>query len=208
MPIVQNINKDPKYFTAVLQLRFLNEEIANFLRQMIADDKQKNFISKEEAQPNGIDFYVSSNKIARKAGKVLVEKYGGTLSENERLFSFNRVRSQNIYRMNILIEFPLFVKNDVIRFNKKVYLVKNIGKNINLTNLATGKDTIIQYKNIKEVEIMKRIETRVARTRPLLSVFDEDNQMVDVANQPKEKTTYKIGEKVKVVFAGQCYIVG
>ncbi len=207
MPIKQNPNKDPKYFTAVLQLRYPSEEAIKFLYDTIENDKENNFISKEEEQPNGIDYYLSSNKFTRKVAKHLVEKFGGTLGEYERIFSYNRERSQNIYRMNILIEFPIFKRNDIIKFKKRIYLVKNIAKNVSLTELASGKDTTIQYKLIKEFEILKKVETRVARVRPVLSVLDADHQMVNVINKEKIQKEYHVGEKVKVVFDGECYLV-
>ena len=88
-----------EYYQAIIQLRPVNENLTNFVEKKIG--KTKAWVSKRINMKNGVDYYVSSNKVARQIGKQLKKSFRGELKESKKLFSKDRLTSRDIYRVTV-----------------------------------------------------------------------------------------------------------
>lgn len=103
------------YYEAILQIRpgskslsndILNE-IKNYVHSRVfetPDKERKVFISKEEYIHKGVDFYLSSNRIAKSIAKELAKKHEGTVNASPKLHG--RVKGKEIYRVTYIVRLP------------------------------------------------------------------------------------------------------
>ncbi len=200
----KNVQKETFYFQGIFQLRKPNEDILDFIKRELKENKHKGvFVAKEKKVPNGIDIYLSSNKFAINLGHKLYKKFGGVLKINEKLFSQNRQTSKNIYRMAIMYRPVDFVIGDFVSFGKQVIKVTGISKKISGINLHTLKTQLMEYEKdeLKKLDVLK---TTISKTYPDVEVLHpETYQSIKVKN-PKN---VQPGEKVKVVLHEGVWLV-
>lgn len=194
-----------QYFQGILQLRNPREKVVDFIFRWVKKYAKKGVnISKVVKVRGGFDYYMSSNKFLRTLSNKLYSEFGGVVSLNEKLFSYNRQTGKNVYRLNVLFKVPGFIKGDVIEFKDKLILVKSVSKKV------SGKDIIVDKKvSFKYSDDMKKIETyntTVSRIKPTIEVLHpETYESVEVKNKKLPKL--KLGEKVKVVMLKGVYVV-
>ncbi|MEK6922941.1 MAG: NMD3-related protein [Nanoarchaeota archaeon] len=87
------------YYEAIIQLRPSSEESMRFVENRIK--KSNAWISKKTLLKTGVDYYVSSNRVARQIGKGLKTTFKGELKESRKLFSRNRLTSKDMYRVTV-----------------------------------------------------------------------------------------------------------
>ncbi|MFH1592898.1 MAG: NMD3-related protein [Candidatus Woesearchaeota archaeon] len=87
------------YFQAIVQLRPADEELMKFFEKRIS--KTGAWISKKKFLKTGVDYYISSNKIARQIGKMMTRSFKGELKESKKLYSRDRQTSKNVYRVTV-----------------------------------------------------------------------------------------------------------
>jgi len=89
-----------EYYQAIIQLRPADKDLINFVERRI--EKSKNsWISKIVYLKNGIDYYISSNKMARQIGKQLKMNFDGELKESTKLYSRDRLSSKDLHRVTV-----------------------------------------------------------------------------------------------------------
>lgn len=136
----------PNYYQGILQLRDVNEEIMSFVYNQI---KKRNdvAITKTVKMPNGVDFYITSQKFVRVLGKKLKESFGGELKTSSKLHTRSR-QGKDLYRVNVLFKLSKYKKGDIaVVRGDKVRLI-SIGKNIFARDLKTGKKVRIRSKDL------------------------------------------------------------
>lgn len=94
------MDKDPKYYEGILQLRNPNEEVMNFIKNQFKNN-QKAWISKVVNLKTGVDLYISSNKFLLSLGKKLKKSFKGELKKSRKLHTQNRLTSKKVYRGTI-----------------------------------------------------------------------------------------------------------
>jgi nonsense-mediated mRNA decay protein 3 len=199
-----------KYFEAIFQLRGRNEEILQeaieYLRQRIANLRQRGlFVNKVEKQENGFDMYMTSNKMAQILGRELLDKFGGNLKVNPRLFSKDHQTSKDLYRVNVFIELPQFTRGQYILYDDKVWLVEKISRKIKLIDLQSGSAEIVDYDKI-EYKPMKVESAYVSKTYPHLEVLNpNDYQSTMVKNKPKKD--FAVGQSIGVIIHKGIFVV-
>ena len=103
------------YYEAIIQVRpesaamgeALMEEIKSYVRSRVgsqANATEGCFLSKEEEVHGGVDFYVSSNALARAIARELAKKFGGTIGSSPRLHGM--VRGKEVYRVTYIVRIP------------------------------------------------------------------------------------------------------
>ena len=98
------------YYQAKIQIRPYNEKVVRFINNQVKRDKNV-FVSKVLVNKGGIDFFVSSNKFARIAGKKLKKSFKGELIESVKLHTRDRVKSKNLYRVTVCFRLSPFEKS-------------------------------------------------------------------------------------------------
>ena len=143
------MDKNPKYFEGVLQLRNPSDEIIDF----IADEMEKKenvWIAKTEKQKNGIDLYLSSNKFLAYIGKRLKEKFSGELIKTSSLFTRNKLTSKEVMRGCTLFRYYDIKKGDILKIRGEPIEVISIGNDIFGKNLKTNKKTHIKFEQLRK----------------------------------------------------------
>ena len=87
------------YYQAIVQLRPADNELMKFFEKRIG--KTKAWISKKKFLKTGVDYYISSNKVARQIGKLMRRSFKGELKESKKLYSRDRQTSKTIYRVTV-----------------------------------------------------------------------------------------------------------
>ena len=191
-----------QYFEGILQLRKPNQEVERYIRNTIK--KQDNvFIAKEEKVRNGIDFYISSQHFLQNLGKKLQNNFGGTLKVSKKAHTRDRLRSRDLYRVNVLFVPTEFKKNDIVAIDEKMIKVYEIRKQLKGINIKTWKNVSIDYKD-RKYEILEKYITEVIKVYPNIEVLHPETfQNVNV-NNPRQ---LKIGQKVEVVLKDGIWVI-
>ena len=93
-------NKNPQYFEAIMQLRNPNQELINFVENQV--NKRKGaFIAKTVKQKNGMDYYISDQRLARSMGNRMKKSFKGELKTSRKIHTRNHLTSRDVYRVTI-----------------------------------------------------------------------------------------------------------
>jgi NMD protein affecting ribosome stability and mRNA decay len=91
------------YLEGILQLRNPSSDLLEYVHRDISKHKAKGvFITKTEKLSNGLDLYITSKRYLRSLGNRLKKHFKGELNIAPQLFSRNRQKSKDIYRINVL----------------------------------------------------------------------------------------------------------
>ncbi len=205
--------KGTQYFEGVLQLRNINKKNQKIINKEIEfEKKHNNFINKVVEYKNGLDLYFTNKKFLPKLAQRLISKAGGLTTSSSKLFSYNSQKGKNIYRLNVLVEFPEFNKNEIIQFDKKILKIKKLGKTNTAINLLTQKKFMFDYKTYKKlkqenkIKRLKEYETRIIKTHPEITALDPRTyQEIKVINAKNEE----IDTNIRIVIVkNQAIITG
>jgi len=198
------------YFEAVLQVRSTNykvlEESIEFLKRKVDNLRQKGvFINKVQRFENGYDLYITNKRVTQALGRELCDTFGGLSRASPHLQTKSRQTSKNVYRVNVMVKLPGFVKGDIILANDKVLRVDKLGKKIKLFDLRRNSSLSVDYSKL-QYHILKKHSTYVSRLYPALEVINPyDYQSSMVKNKPAERP--ELGQEVNVVVHKGVYIV-
>lgn len=199
----KDCSKKGQYFESILQLRNSSEDVVTFIEKTVEKQEPGVFINKKLKVRGGIDFYLTSNKFARKLGKKLQQNFGGEFKVSPKLHTKDRHSGKELYRLSVLFRPSEFRKEDIISSNDKIIKIKNVANKITGINIVNNKKVIIDYTKAKP-KTLKVHEVTVSKTYPSLEVIHPKTfQSIKVEN-PK-KTTQK---QLKIVIHNdKAYIV-
>ncbi|MBD3163641.1 hypothetical protein GF323_00405 [Candidatus Woesearchaeota archaeon] len=142
------MDKNPKYFEGVLQLRSPSLEIIDFVAAEI-EKKEIVWISKTVKQKNGIDIYISSNKFLKQLAKKLKSKFSGELVETRSLFSKNRQTSKPVYRGCVLFRNYNLKKGQIIKHRGDSIKIISLGRDILGRSMKNNKKVHIRFGELR-----------------------------------------------------------
>lgn len=191
------------YFEGTLQLRSagdkeLRKDVLETVRSEIAKHAVRGvYCTKEDAVGNGIDFQITSQKHVQTIGRRLQEMFGGTLKINSRIFTRNKQTSKDVFRVNVLLELPSFVKGDVVRIDDKLVHITRVGKKIIGDDLRQKRGVTVDYANAR-VHVLPQKKGVITQLYPRVEILEpEQYQPVPLENAAGKKV--KLGDKVQVV---------
>ncbi len=199
-----------EYYEGILQLRNSSDAVFNFIDKELKKVAIKGvFITKTVETKSGVDLYMTNKSYLRLLAQKIHAKFGGKITLNAQLFSHNHQTSKDIFRLNVLMELPSFQPGDVIVFfpisarrkdeEKKIVLVKGLGKIIQGIDLITGKSIAFEFKFAKGMEVVKQDKTRVVAVTPeVLILHPETFQAVPIVNQELFKNALMPDDEIYV----------
>lgn len=99
-----------RYYEAILQLRPFDKEVFKYVQDQLSRNPHV-FVSKYVEKKEGIDLYLSSKRFAKTVGQKLKRRfYGGIVKMAQKLYSRDRLRSKEVYRLTVLFRCPVKVK--------------------------------------------------------------------------------------------------
>ncbi|AGK61653.1 NMD protein affecting ribosome stability and mRNA decay [Archaeoglobus sulfaticallidus PM70-1] len=193
------------YFEAIIQLRAENRELekdeVELAKKLILKEIEKEvdnpgaFVSKIEELEEGIDFYIGSRNIARKAVRRMENEIGGVITESQKIAG--RKDGRDIFRTTYSIRLKEYRNGDAVRDGDEVYIVVNAVKNKAMD--SSGKLHVLK----NPVLVRKRDEIEKA------VVVNVDASVVEVLRPYDQKTVLaenhwnpNIGEEVFYVEEG------
>lgn len=196
-----------QYFEGILQLRNPPDEIRGHIQRELKKVAHKGvFVTKVEETDNGVDLYMTSKNGLRILAQKLANQFGGSVNLNPQLFSRNHLTSKDIYRLNVLLEFPPFTKGDVISFSEvkndvqRLVLVKSMGKIIHSIDLESGKNLSFELKFTKDLVVQKVLESKVLAIIPdLMLMHPTTYQGIIPTNSALIKDKCNLDDKISVV---------
>lgn len=138
-------NKD--YFEGILQLRNTNNEVVEFAVKEIEKNENAN-IAKIKKVTNGVDIYVSPQKLLRSLGNKLQSHFGGQLMVSTKLHTRSKETSRDLYRVNMLFRIPNFKKGDIIEYKGDKIKIVAMHKKVFAKDIKTGKKLNLSFKDL------------------------------------------------------------
>ncbi len=136
----------PNYYQGILQLRDVNDEVIDFVKQQVK--KRENvLITKAIRLPNGVDYYLTSQKFLTSLGKKLRESFGGELKISSKLHTRNR-QGRDLYRVTVLFRLLKFKAGDIVEVRGVKFRLISIRKKIFARNIKTGKKARIRSTDL------------------------------------------------------------
>lgn len=136
------------YYQGILQLRDVNDEIIAFVRNQIRK-RSDVFITKTVKLPNGLDFYITSQKFIRILGKKLRESFGGELKVSSKLHTRNR-QGKDLYRVNVMFRLSKYKKGSIVTVRGEEVRLIRMGQKIFAKSLKTGRKMTIRSSDLRD----------------------------------------------------------
>lgn len=128
-----------KYYLSILQLRVINENYFDLIKQVLDsihiyvtqlfERDKKQYISKIIDQKYGVDLLLSTNELLNHIISFLRPKYHFLLKRTKKLVGRDIQKGKNLFRLKALVKFLPFKKNDTIKIENNKFVVDSITKN-------------------------------------------------------------------------------
>lgn len=199
-----------QYFEGVIQFRY-PKSLESRIKEVLNLQKEywmtkEVFVTKESKQTEGMDWWVTSKKAMSMFADKLNRRFGAKISKNAQLFSRNKQTSKNIYRLNVLVQFPDFEEGAVIKVNNKLAKILQLRRLIKAVDIKTGKT--FGFKLSDDHEVLQTKKTRVSNVHPEITVLDPESFQEISIDNPKIVKELNTNEKVKVlVYENKTYLI-
>ncbi len=134
------------YFASIVQVRAEGRDLtANevgrvraFVEDAVAHARREGeaFLSKVEAVPGGIDFYLSGNPLGRRIARDVRQEFGGTTVTAPKLHT--RTAGRDVYRVTYLVRLPRLRPGQTVEFRGRTFTVKEVGRLVTLESEDGG----------------------------------------------------------------------
>jgi len=189
--------KSASYYEAVLQVR----------GKMVDFYMDTDYLMKAEKVRGGADYYMMSTNYAKQKARELAEK-GYYVKESSKLVG--QKDGLDLYRVYISVKHPDFNAGDVIEHKRRLYLVRELGRWVKLTEVDSGKGTAYPLNQLKEADVaVPKSEVRKAL---VTQVRPDGVQVMDLSDYmnyeiPKGKGL-KQGDEVEIaLISGRAHIL-
>ena len=138
----------PNYFQGILQLRNVNNDVMDFVKQQV-NKRDDVAITKVVKQPNGYDYYITSQKYLQTIGKKLRESFGGFLKTSSRLHTRSRT-GKDLYRVNVLFKMSKYKVGSIVNVRGDDYKILRMGFRIFAKEVRTGRKKTLRVEDLGE----------------------------------------------------------
>ncbi len=136
-------DKHPEYYEGILQLRDCSKEILDWVVNKVKKEKKAR-ISKIKKVRGGFDLYFSDQHYMQRIGKKLKETFPGIMKKSSKVFTFSRVTSKTVHRVNVLFRsLPVKINQTFKYLGEQVKLTKVNKKMVTLMS-KDGKKMVIK----------------------------------------------------------------
>ncbi|MGV8172221.1 MAG: NMD3-related protein [Candidatus Woesearchaeota archaeon] len=191
-----------KYFEGILQVRNADKSIIDFIKKDLSRYKSKGIHINKEIDIDGsginVDYYYTDKGYLKVIAEKLRNNFGAILKHNAQLFSIDWETSKNLYRLNVLVEFPKYHKNDVIKIGRQLFKIVSMDEKIHVSNIETDTKTLLVHK--ESYDILKPVEVMLIKKYPEYEVLDPNTYYQARLMNPND--TLQINQKIRVVVDG------
>lgn len=213
------------YYETVIQLRadkrhLTKEEIESADKVVTEtldrmwEKSRMSYLAQRIEMKEGVDYYIGSQKSARKVISALKEVLGGITKESPRLISQDKSTGKGLYRTWISLRLPEFQVGDFIEYEDQIGQVKSFDSRKiiadNLKNLNSFSVLWKEYEKIKSPAKSSEIKiTSITSKSPteIQILHPETFQPIDLS-LTENLADLKIGQEVYVIqINGETYIL-
>jgi len=134
--------KPNNYFEGMLQLRDCSDEVYEYVKERMREDKVTIAESKEFS--NGVDHKISSNPFLIKISTELPRLFSGEVKITRKLYSRDHLTQKEIYRITLLFKQYPFKMNDIIDHRGDMVKVVTISRSkVTVKDIKTGKKSFL-----------------------------------------------------------------
>src|SRR3989441_1122050 len=121
------------------------------------------FVSRIEEVHGGLDFYVSTNALAKGLARDIAGSFGGTVSASPKLFG--QKEGKEVYRVTALVRLAAFQKGDVVRHKGALSEVISVRPFVVLRDLVSSEERRFKPKDVRGARRIdaERFEARLVR---------------------------------------------
>lgn len=160
------------YFEGILQLRNEMPNRVALMKKLVL--KQDGLaINKEIPVKNGTDYEFTDKQRMRQIAHILHNRFGGVLKENARLITHDKMRSKDVHRLTVFIEFPPFEKGALLQSEEDLVIVEKLGKKMIYRKVITGKKKEGPYDPSVYQVITPKV-AKVIQEKPHLAIIDPE----------------------------------
>jgi len=127
-------------------------------------EASREFVSRIEETPSGLDAYVSTNALSKALAREIAEAFGGSVTTSSKLFG--RRGGKELYRITNLVRLSPFQVGDVVRHKDALAEVTKIATLVTLRDLTSGEERRYKPKDLRGVLRIdaERFEADLERT--------------------------------------------
>ena len=161
-----------RYYEGILQVRgddrdLMPREMRSVRTLVVArvdrSDDASAFVTRIEEVHGGLDFYLSTNALAKRLARDVADTLGGTVSSSPKLYG--QKQGREVYRVTALVRLAAFQKGDVVRHKGALAEVTSVRPFVVLRDLVTGEARRFKPKEVRGARRIdaERFEARFTR---------------------------------------------
>jgi nonsense-mediated mRNA decay protein 3 len=166
-------------------------ELADQIVADMEDTGDRNaFVTDVSPAESGIDLKLSTNKIGLKLARKLVEEFGGSFEDHEKLVTEDEDGNE-VYRVTYAVRFPEFTPGDVIDLaddDGGPVLVRSVHGNLKGVRVTTGEPYEASYED-GDAPDARKLGTRDDATDATVVTVEDDNAVQILDPETYESTT-------------------
>ncbi len=114
------------------------------------------FVAREEHLHGGLDFYLSSNSLARVLARSIQGELGGTVTVSPKLHT--RREGKDLYRVTYLVRLPGYAVGDVVQVGGQLYQVVKMGATVATAALDDWSKRALKPAELEKARVVPREE--------------------------------------------------
>ena len=138
----------PNYYQGILQLRNINDSVLAFVHAQVKK-RGDVAITRTVSHPNGVDFYMTSQKFITIIAKKLKESFGGELKITSKLHTRSKT-GKDLFRVNALFRLGKYKRGDIVLVRGDEVKLLQVGNRIFAMDLKTGKRIKIRSSDLPQ----------------------------------------------------------
>lgn len=187
-----------------LEIESADRVVNNTLERMWEKNRMA-YLAQRAQMKEGIDYYIGSQKSARKVLSALREVLGGVAQESPRLISQDKSTGKGLYRTWISLRLPKFEIGDFIEYENQIGQVKSFdSRKVFAQSLSTSHTFSVLWKEYDKIKSLAKssaiqITTITSKSPSEIQILHPETfQPIDLdINENLEKLG--IGDEVSVV---------
>ncbi len=162
------------YYEGAIQLRAVTPEIYAATMQIVKSMADRGVFA-NKIEPNGegnYDIRLSNQRFIKTIGLELQRRFGGSVQNDAKLFSYDKQTSKNIYRVNVTYTAVPFKKHDIItNASEDYYCIDSIGKHIHVRSLDTDAPFKFDAVQLRAFSKVNPVKATVSKYKPYVTVL-------------------------------------
>lgn len=183
------------YYEGILQVRATGRPLRPWEEVKVGElvgsrthrqEGRREFVAKEERAHGGVDYYLSSNGLAKTLSKEIQAALGGAVTVSPKLHT--RREGRDLYRVTYLVRLPEYAVGDVVAVEEKLYQITGMGGNVTAAGLHDGARRSFRPADLTKARIVERREVQallVAETQKEVQVMDPETYRTETLRKPE-----------------------